>query len=125
MHCCERGSNFWIEDRAKPPAFTIFGARCYVGTDTLYEQNIRKPVDHYFRARCRFCHFRCEQLQSRVECQALGLICLDQDQLWKQTLQRLNARRRKAEPSRNYCGRRAASSVMDHVAAVSRCSLTK
>jgi hypothetical protein len=34
MHCFQRGSNLWIEDGAKPPAFAVFGARCDVGADT-------------------------------------------------------------------------------------------
>ena len=51
---------FGSRDGAQQSAFTSFGARCYVGTDTLDEQNIRQAVDHYLRAWCRFRHFRCE-----------------------------------------------------------------
>src|SRR5258708_37524911 len=125
MHCFERLSDFWIEDGAQQSALTSFGARRYVCTDTLDEQNVRQAVDHYLRAWCRFRHFRREQLQGRVHGEGLGLIGLDQYQFWEQTVQGLDTHRTKAEPSRDYGGRGATSGIVNHVAAILRCGLTK
>src|ERR1035441_5548658 len=39
------------QDGAKQPTFALFRVQRYVGADTLNEQNIGQPIDHYFRAR--------------------------------------------------------------------------
>src|ERR1039457_5123716 len=96
-----------------------------MSAEALYEQHICQAVDDQLGSGRRLCHFRCEQIQSRVQRQTLRLISPYKYERWKQTCQGLDAHRIESEPPRNNGGRRSSATVFHHLNALSRCNLAE